>query len=466
MSGRQSGGQVRYNRYEKARILGARALQVSYGAPVLIGTDQSEPILVAAEEYDAGVLPFTGAPRGSRAAMSRAHSVELRRILDSRGNATVEADVLTEDGGFGRAAAPAGASTGAYEAVELPPGEAIAAARRLAVPRLEGTVHAGDQRAVDATLRGADGTDDLSEIGANAVVAISMAVAKAAADTIGVPLYQHLGGALRGPSSDSFPVPLGNVVGGGEHARDATDIQEFLAVPVGAPNVVEAAFANARVHGRVGDLFDDHGITAGKGDEGAWAPQTDDATAFEIVDEAIETVADDLGFEIRMGLDVAATELVDDDGVYRYTDVERTPDEQVDYVACVRRGPTRRGGVRRLRGADRPGRVADGDLWRRPGRHERRATPAWHRRRRRQQHPDQAESDRDAHRRGRRYQPGGRERVHTRHLASLGRDRRHHHRPSRCRHRRAVRQDRCGRGRADGKAERADPDSRRRSLTS
>ena len=259
----------------------------------------------------------------------------LRRILDSRGNATVEADVLTEDGGFGRAAAPAGASTGAYEAVELPPGEAIAAARRLAVPRLEGTVHAGDQRAVDATLRGADGTDDLSEIGANAVVAISMAVAKAAADTIGVPLYQHLGGALRGPSSDSFPVPLGNVVGGGEHARDATDIQEFLAVPVGAPNVVEAAFANARVHGRVGDLFDDHGITAGKGDEGAWAPQTDDATAFEIVDEAIETVADDLGFEIRMGLDVAATELVDDDGVYRYTDVERTPDEQVDYVASL-----------------------------------------------------------------------------------------------------------------------------------
>ena len=267
--------------------------------------------------------------------MSRAHSVELRRILDSRGNATVEADVLTEDGGFGRAAAPAGASTGAHEAVELPPGEAIAAARRLAVPRLEGTVHAGDQRAVDAALRGADGTDDLSEIGANAVVAISMAVAKAAADTIGVPLYQHLGGALRGPSSDSFPVPLGNVVGGGEHARDATDIQEFLAVPVGAPNVVEAAFANARVHGRVGDLFDDHGITAGKGDEGAWAPQTDDETAFEIVDEAIETVADDLGFEIRMGLDVAATELLDGDGVYRYTDVERTPDEQVDYVASL-----------------------------------------------------------------------------------------------------------------------------------
>jgi enolase len=268
--------------------------------------------------------------------MSRVHSVELRRVLDSRGNTTVEADVLTEDGGFGRAAAPAGASTGAHEAVELPPSAAIAAARRLAVPRLEGTVHAGDQRTVDAALRGADGTDDLSEIGANAVVAVSMAVAKAAADTVGVPLYQHLGGALRGPSSDSFPVPLGNVVGGGEHARDATDIQEFLAVPVGAPSVAEAAFANARVHGRVGDLLDEHGIPAGKGDEGAWAPQTDDETAFEVVSEAVEAVADDLGFEIRMGLDVAATELYDADmDVYRYSNVERTPDEQVDYVASL-----------------------------------------------------------------------------------------------------------------------------------
>ena len=266
--------------------------------------------------------------------MSRVQSVELRRVLDSRGNTTVEADVITEDGGFGRAIAPAGASTGAHEAVELPAGEAIAAARRLAAPRLEGTVHAGDQRAVDAALRAADGTDDLSEIGANAVVATSMAVAKAAADTLGVPLYQHLGGAFRGLSGDGFPTPLGNVVGGGEHARDATDIQELLAVPVGAPNVTEAAFANAEVHARVGDLLDDREIPAGKGDEGAWAPRTDDETAFDIVSEAIAGASDDLGFDVRMGIDVAATELWDADaGVYRYTDAERTPAEQVAYVA-------------------------------------------------------------------------------------------------------------------------------------
>jgi enolase len=201
---------------------------------------------------------------------------------------------------------------------------------------LEGTVHAGDQRAVDAALRGADGTDDLSEVGANAVVALSMATAKAAADTVGVPLYQHLGGAMRGAAGDRFPVPLGNVAGGGEHARDATDIQEFLAVPVGAPNVAEAAFANARVHGRVGDLLDERSIPAGKGDEGAWAPRTDDETVFEVVETAVADVADDLGFEIGVGLDVAAAELYDaDDEVYRYTETERTPAEQVDYVASL-----------------------------------------------------------------------------------------------------------------------------------
>jgi len=257
--------------------------------------------------------------------------VRLRRVLDSRGNATVEADVHTESGGFGRAAAPSGASTGEYEAVELPASEAIARARDLAIPRLEGQVYAGDQRSVDAALRAADGTEDLSEIGANSAVAISMAAAEAAADVLGAPLYQHLGGAFRG---NSFPVPLGNVVGGGEHADDATHIQEFLAVPVGAPSVTDAVFANAEVHAVVADLLADRGVAAAKGDEGAWAPSVDDDIAFDIVTEAVETVTDDVGFEVRAGLDIAASELYDpDDEVYRYGDVERTPDEQLEYVA-------------------------------------------------------------------------------------------------------------------------------------
>jgi enolase len=257
--------------------------------------------------------------------------VRLRRILDSRGNPTVEADVETESGGFGRAAAPSGASTGEHEAVELPAAEAVASAREEAVPRLVGEVFAGDQRSVDAALHAADGTDDFSGIGANSAVALSMAAAKAGADVAGLPLFQHLGGAFRG---ESFPMPLGNVVGGGEHAADATHIQEFLAAPVGAPSVAEAAFANAAVHEAVADRLADRGVACGKGDEGAWAPSITDGEAFEVVTEAVAAVADDVGFEIRLGLDVAAAELYDADaGGYRYGDRVRRVDEQITYVA-------------------------------------------------------------------------------------------------------------------------------------
>ncbi|MFC6953112.1 phosphopyruvate hydratase [Halorubellus litoreus] len=263
--------------------------------------------------------------------MTRITDVRLRRVLDSRGNATVEADVLTESGGFGRAAAPSGASTGEYEAIELPPSEAIAKARELAVPRLEGGVYAGNQRDVDAALHAADGTDDFGVIGANSAVAISMAAAKAGADVLGAPLFQHLGGAFRG---GSFPTPLGNVVGGGEHAADATHIQEFLAAPVGAPSVADAVFANAAVHAEVADLLDERDVACGKGDEGAWAPSIDDAEAFEIVDEATSTVADEFGFEIGFGLDVAGAELYDaDEDAYVYGDETRSTEEQVEYIA-------------------------------------------------------------------------------------------------------------------------------------
>ncbi|WP_135826735.1 phosphopyruvate hydratase [Halorussus ruber] len=263
--------------------------------------------------------------------MTLVTDVRLRQVLDSRGNRTVEADVVTESGGFGRAAAPSGASTGEYEAIELDPNEAIASAREYAVPRLEGKVYVGDQRDVDRTLRAADGTDDFSEIGANSAVAISMAAAKAAADVLGAPLYQHLGGAFRG---EEFPTPLGNVVGGGEHAADATAIQEFLAAPVGAPSVQDAVFANAEVHQKVHDLLAERDIAAGKGDEGAWAPSIDDDEAFEIVDEATDAVADDFGFDIKFGLDVAGAEMYDEENdEYVYRDTTRSTDEQIEYIA-------------------------------------------------------------------------------------------------------------------------------------
>jgi enolase len=257
--------------------------------------------------------------------------VRLRRILDSRGNATVEADVLTEHGGFGRGRAPSGASTGEYEAIELPAGEAIAEARDRAVPRLVGEVHVGDQRAVDTALHAADGTDDFSGIGANSAVAISMAAAHAGADVLGTPLYQHLGGTFRG---NEFPTPLGNVIGGGEHATDATAIQEFLAAPVGAPSVEDAIFANAAVHAEVEEILDDRGVPAGKGDEGAWAPAIGDDEAFEIMAEATDRVMDDVGFAISVGLDVAGAELYDAETEnYDYGDVVHTTEEQIEYVA-------------------------------------------------------------------------------------------------------------------------------------
>ncbi len=257
--------------------------------------------------------------------------VALRRVLDSRGNATVEADVHTESGGFGRAKAPSGASTGEYEAIELPVQQAIARAREDAIPRLVGEVYAGDQRAVDAALHAADGTDDFSHIGANSAVAISMAAARAGADVAGLPLFQHLGGTFRG---NTFPVPLGNVIGGGEHAAEATAIQEFLAAPVGAPSVEEAVFANAAVHETAADVLADRGVACGKGDEGAWAPPVEDAVAFEVMAEVVETVTEEVGFEIRFGLDVAAAELYDAEaGGYVYGDRVRDTDEQIEYVA-------------------------------------------------------------------------------------------------------------------------------------
>lgn len=255
--------------------------------------------------------------------------VRLRKVLDSRGTPTVEADVSTESGGFGRASAPSGASTGEYEAIELPTDEAIANARELAVPRLEGQVYAGDQRSVDRLLQEADGTDDFGKIGANSAVAISMAAAKAGADMLGAPLYQHLGGTFRG---SMYPTPLGNVIGGGEHASGGTDIQEFLSVPVGAPSVSDAVFANAAVHRTVKELLSDRGVESEKGDEGAWAPPIADSEAFEIMAEATETVGEEMGFTIRIGLDVAASELFDGEQ-YQYEDGSRTTDEQVDYIA-------------------------------------------------------------------------------------------------------------------------------------
>ncbi len=258
--------------------------------------------------------------------MTVIEQITLRTILDSRGNATVEADVVTESGS-GRAAAPGGASTGTHEAKVLPAQEAVRDATLHLVPSLIG-LDAGDQVAFDAHLREIDGTSDFSRIGANVAVALSLANAKAAAASLGMDLFRYLGGAY----VRAMPLPLGNVIGGGAHAAGATDIQEFLVVPVGAADAWEAVSVNAAVHRTIRDLLIAGGRVCGKGDEGAWAPDIEDAVAFDVVSEAVASVSDEMNVEINMGIDVAASELWD--GVhYRYRDGVKTTGEQVAYLS-------------------------------------------------------------------------------------------------------------------------------------
>jgi enolase len=258
--------------------------------------------------------------------MTMIEAIELRIILDSRGNPTVEADVYTTTG-FGRAAAPAGASTGSREAKARAPKEAVENGMANLLPALIG-LDASDQTGFDEQLRDIDGTEDFSGIGANVAVALSLANAKAAAASEGIPLFRYLGGAF----IDELPLPLGNVIGGGAHAANATEIQEFLVVTDDTADIQEAVFANAAVHHTVRDLLKKRGKECGKGDEGAWAPQIDDSLAFEIVAEACGIVADEMNVSVDMGIDVAASQLWSD-GHYQYRDLKRSTEDQVAYIA-------------------------------------------------------------------------------------------------------------------------------------
>ncbi|HNS82918.1 MAG TPA: phosphopyruvate hydratase [Methanolinea sp.] len=260
--------------------------------------------------------------------MTVIRSIQLRTILDSRGNPTVEADIFT-DSGFGRSAAPSGASTGLHEAKVKDPGEAVPFAISNLVPGLIG-VDSRDQVAFDSILREEDGTSDFSKIGANVAVALSLANAKAAASSLGMEVYSYLGGVF----VPEMPLPLGNIIGGGAHAKGATDIQEFLVVATGAGGPTEAVFANARVHRRVKDILQASGKACGKGDEGAWAPQIGDHEAFEIIRQATGEVSDELSLSISMGIDVAASQMWDaDSGCYIDRSGRRTTEDYIAYIA-------------------------------------------------------------------------------------------------------------------------------------
>ena len=261
--------------------------------------------------------------------------VRVRKILDSRGNPTVEVDIITWNG-FGRAAAPSGASTGSREVVSFPEGgvsQVITEVEDLISSELIGMA-AEDIEDIDEILKEIDGTDNLSAIGGNTTVAVSMAAAKAAAMSYNLPLYNFLGGNF----IKEIPYPLGNMMNGGAHAGpNAPDIQEFLVVPVGASDITEAVFANVEVHKRLKELISkkDPNFTGGKGDEGGWIPNITNDQALEIQAQACEEVGDELGFIIKPGLDMASSEFwSEEEGKYVYGQdgLKRDSGDQVDYV--------------------------------------------------------------------------------------------------------------------------------------
>ena len=273
--------------------------------------------------------------------MSSIVDVVAREILDSRGNPTVEADVLLESGVMGRAAVPSGASTGSREAIELRDGDASRYLGKGVMQAVENVnteiseaiigLDAQEQAFIDQTMIDLDGTDNKSRLGANAILAVSMAVAKAAAEESGLPLYRYFGGM--GPMQ--MPVPMMNIINGGEHANNSLDIQEFMVMPVGAANFREALRCGAEIFHALKKLLDKKGHSTAVGDEGGFAPNLGShAEALQIIMQAIETAGYVPGQDVLLALDCAASEFYKD-GKYHLSGegLQLTSAQFVDYLA-------------------------------------------------------------------------------------------------------------------------------------
>ncbi len=265
--------------------------------------------------------------------------VHARQVLDSRGNPTVEAEVFTESG-FGRAIVPSGASTGSLEASELRDGGEIWMGKGVsrAVANVNDTIakalvgrDATRQEEIDLLMADLDATTNKANLGANAILAVSMAVARAAAASVGLPLYRYLGG----PASRVLPVPCLNVLNGGAHAANSVDIQEFMLVPAGLPSYQEALRSGVEVYHALKRVIAGRGLTTNVGDEGGFAPDlaTNEA-ALDLLVEAIEEAGYELGSEIALALDVAATE-IHREGRYSLEGRELDSGEMVDYLASL-----------------------------------------------------------------------------------------------------------------------------------
>ena len=271
--------------------------------------------------------------------------IHARQILDSRGNPTVEVDVLLDDGSFGRAAVPSGASTGAHEAVELRDGnkgfylgKGVTKAVEAVNTEIADTVlglEAEDQADVDRAMIALDGTDNKSRLGANAILGVSLAVAKAAADARGLPLYRYVGGV----SAHVLPVPMMNIINGGEHADNPIDFQEFMIVPVGATSIAEAVRCGSEIFHTLKKGLHDKGLATSVGDEGGFAPNiASTAAALDFIMSSIEKAGYKPGDDVMLALDCAATEFFKD-GKYNISGEGKilSSHEMAEYLADLTR---------------------------------------------------------------------------------------------------------------------------------
>ncbi len=271
--------------------------------------------------------------------MATIEEIGAREILDSRGNPTVEVEIRLDDGTFARAAVPSGASTGAFEASERRDGDkgrylgkgvglAVDAVIEQINPGLVG-FDASEQRLVDAEMKALDGSANKENLGANAILGVSLAVAHAAAESAGLPLFRYVGG----PNAHVLPVPMMNILNGGSHADTNVDIQEFMVAPIGAPTFREALRWGTEVYHSLKKVLQDRGLATGLGDEGGFAPNLDsNRAALDIIVEAITAAGYVPGKDVALALDVAASEF-HKDGSYQFEGAGKSADEMIDYYA-------------------------------------------------------------------------------------------------------------------------------------
>ena len=261
-----------------------------------------------------------------------------REIMDSRGNPTVEAEVFLDDGAHGIAAVPSGASTGEHEAHELRDGDerfggkgvqkAVENVNEAIADAIAG-IEADDQRLIDQTMIELDGTDNKKNIGANAILGVSMATAKAAAESAGLPLYRYIGG----PNAHILPVPMMNIVNGGAHADSGVDVQEFMIAPIGAESFREALRMGAEVYHTLKSVIKGKGLSTGLGDEGGFAPSVDSTkAALDLIVEAVEKSGYKLGDDVALALDVASSEFFEN-GVYNFEGGQHSAEEMAKVYA-------------------------------------------------------------------------------------------------------------------------------------